>query len=1651
MAFQTLTDADGFTWDVMDNDPTYGANVVNGSIDAFDHGFQLSVDGTVFSGSFGVSELGGRQLVINGLIGGVSVARRVYVPNGGNEGWARFLESFTNTTASALTISVTIRSNSGNDGGMQILQTSSGDTSFTTADRWVINDDNGGAAGGDPTVAHIFTDGRLAPTSVSTTVFANFGTEGIAYTFTLTIAPGQTVSLLHFGSQQHTLAEMNSELATLADPDSAALYGLTPDQRQSVANFDLSLAVQTGTAGNDLLFGGSGDDQLNGLAGDDGLRGFDGNDELYGGDGNDFLAGGEGSDYLDGGTGFDRVSHYSGATAGVTVDLGLQGVAQNTGQGWDILVNIEAVSGTSFNDTLTGDNNNNWLWGSAATLGDGSISAANNDILDGKGGNDLLTVGIGTHTIIGGTGTDTLSFGENGAAEPGITVDLTLQGTSQITGAGSWTISGIENLSGGIGNDTLIGDSNANVLAGNTGNDTLRGGDGNDTLYGDGMIWADTRPTGGSGPITTVSDATSIDPGAVAGNDVLEGGLGNDILDGGGGSDTASYANASGGVQAFLYNGTFGEADGADGYDELYNMENLRGSAFNDLLVGNNAANILWGGAGQDSLRGNGGNDQLFAEDGNDFLNGGFGDDIVDGGAGFDRAAYFQTNPALGGITVSLQLQGTAQNTGSQGFDTLSNIEHVSGTPFADTITGDANDNWLWGSGAVISPGNVSATNNDTIDGADGNDLIVVGYGNHLLMGGTGSDTLAFSENADPARGIRLDLSLQGAAQDTTQGNWNISGFENLTGSFSNDELTGDGGANVLAGHVGNDTLVGGGGNDSLYGDGFLAPDTRPTGGSGPITLFADAVDNHPDYVDGDDLLEGGLGNDLINGGGGIDTASYANASGGVTVDLGSGSASGADGNDTLVSIENVIGSEFDDDLTGGGGANVLEGRGGNDFLAGGAGDDTLLGGDGDDFLQGDFGENNIGVTGNDILDGGNGNDLLRGGLGNDQLLGGANNDLLRGNGGVDYFDGGADDGEGVNGIGDRVSFYERRATQGAIADLRTGIISNDGFGNVETMVGIESLGSNTAFADTFYGNDGRNFLFGDATDSLYGFGGDDIFQSSSAAAIVDGGSGRDRLIVTTDGGSLLADSNGDGLAEQQAAATAGWTVNLTAGTTIDGYGGTGTVTGIEDVDGSALNDTLIGDSNANVLNGGDGNDTLNGRGGHDTLDGGNGIDTASYANASGDVQVTLTATGGSSSGADGNDTLFSIENVMGSAFNDSLTGNAGDNRLEGGGGHDFLYGRLGNDVLLGGAGDDFLRGEDGDDVLDGGSGNDRVSYAFLAGAGSGVTVNLNLQGAQQNTGHGLDTLIGIEHVSGTIYNDVLTGDGNANWLWGGSNGSGVTGNDTISGGAGNDLIAVGAGTHTLDGGTGNDTLSLYGNGTDISVAGITYDLSRQGIAQNTEQGMMMTQGFENVSGSKYDDFITGDGNANILLGDAGNDTIRGEDGNDTIYGDGRMAVDTHGLGGSGAIGVVNDVAATFGAVAGNDILLGGRGDDFLYGGRGNDVLTGNQGIDRFVIESQSGNDRVTDYADGIDKIVFDSSSGVDAFSDLVITKVGNDTVISWGTSDSIRLEGIKSSLIGASDFEFVGGPVVAAFGAGLADGGFAHAGTEAANGNFIA
>ena len=246
---------------------------------------------------------------------------------------------------------------------------------------------------------------------------------------------------------------------------------------------------------------------------------------------------------------------------------------------------------------------------------------------------------------------------------------------------------------------------------------------------------------------------------------------------------------------------------------------------------------------------------------------------------------------------------------------------------------------------------------------------------------------------------------------------------------------------------------------------------------------------------------------------------------------------------------------------------------------------------------------------------------------------------------------------------------------------------------------------------------------------------------------------------------------------------------------------------------GTAENDYLVGDQFDNVilgLEGNDtivaleGNDTLNGGEGADQLDGGTGVDLASYVSSSAAVTVNL-ATGVNNGGAAEGDTLSSIEQVVGSAFSDSITGDAEQNTLTGKVGNDTLDGGAGDDILVGNVGRDVLVGGEGGDLLDGGVGLDWASYAT-----STLAVSVDLAAGTGTAGDATgDTLISVENIEGSNLGDMLFGNEGVNTF------KGLEGNDTLSGGGGNDLLFGNQGDDVIIGGVGNDRL-FGGVGADL-------------------------------------------------------------------------------------------------------------------------------------------------------------------------------------------------------------------------------------------
>jgi Ca2+-binding RTX toxin-like protein len=253
-----------------------------------------------------------------------------------------------------------------------------------------------------------------------------------------------------------------------------------------------------------------------------------------------------------------------------------------------------------------------------------------------------------------------------------------------------------------------------------------------------------------------------------------------------------------------------------------------------------------------------------------------------------------------------------------------------------------------------------------------GND--VVDFSNVVdggYLAGTQYDALAGNDMVT----LPVDAAAASSAgYDPSQTFHGGDGNDTINGGTLSDSITGDAGLDKLAGGDGNDMLNGGGNADWLI------------GGAGNDTLLGGSSA---------DTLIGGLGNDRLDGGSGADKADYSAASGAVTVDLAAGTASG-DGNDTLLNIEDVTGSAFDDTIGGNTGKNVLLGGAGNDVLHGADSNDTLTGGAGLDHLFGDAGTDTLKWDSADTFDGGTGFDTIDANLSSSDTID------LRGAGSVD-------------------------------------------------------------------------------------------------------------------------------------------------------------------------------------------------------------------------------------------------------------------------------------------------------------------------------------------------------------------------------------------------------------------------------------------------------------------------------------------------------------------------------------------------------------------------------------------------------------------------------------------------------------------------
>jgi Ca2+-binding RTX toxin-like protein len=1395
--------------------------------------------------------------------------------------------------------------------------------------------------------------------------------------------------------------------------------------------------------------GTSGNDSLVGTSGADTLEGFAGNDTLVGALGNDLYIVGTG-DVLNDSGGVDTVqSTVSWTLAAGFENLTFTGTATTSG------------SGNNLNNVITGSAGNNWLRG-----------LEGNDTINAGAGNDTIQMSNGSGTsygsdvINGGDGVDTLDYGS--AARTAVFIDLAA-GTASgggTSGAGSATVSNVENANGSAFNDVITGSAAANFLFGFDGNDTLNGGAGNDRLEGG---------AGSDSYVFTAIGAANADTitGFVSGADkiVLDGlSLGTD------GNFTAgdsrfAFNSAQDSNDRIIYNTASGQlwydADG-NGAGTAQLIATLQGApalAATDIVaqnstgggsgtIGTEGNDTLVGTDGVDTIDGLGGNDDIDGLEGADSLIGGSGNDTLFGGdANFYEGAGDTLNGGLGDDRYVLgrydanvllaDAGGTDTVVANSGWWTLAigfeNLElgfdwTSDGVAFG---TGNAANNIITGfQGWWVNNVLDGAGGDDTLIGGDGEDRFTFeagtgNYGNDFVDGRSGLDILSFANGLSGAVVIDWRVGAAEGGGSGGTGSVTFANIETIEGSPFGDHITGPNGSGwgdyyygpeVRAG-AGNDTLVGGDNYDYFYGEdgddhlsagtggGFLA------GGAGNDTLLGgDYYDEIHATLGSDSVNAGALvdyvylysdGQDTVDGGADYDYLYLHNyAQSAVVADLAAGTLQGGDasggGGATILNFEGITTASFDDRISG---------NSADNYISAGLGNDTLSGRDGNDTLYGGTGE--TGFPDDDWLDGGLGNDYLWGAAGFDRIL----------------------------------------------------FTTTPGAGNIDFVSGFVSGEDELRFDSAVFTALGADGRFGPGDERFY-----------AAAGATSGQDTSDRLIYDTSSYALYYDADGSGSGAAQQIASFSWgtyvqATDMYVGFQIDSSGIRGTsgddtltgtagddfmegLAGDDFVQGLGGNDTISGMDGRDGLDGGSGNDSMSGGAGddsfymllssssygNDTIDGGAGRDwVAITGNFPSAALVVDLAAGTMSGGGFATDSavLVSIEDVSGTRFADRMSGDAFDNgffgadgndTLDGAAGNDNLQGGAGNDSLTGGAGSDFFRAEDGNDtqlggdgndeflqsdfggsspgadVIDGGAGTDWIRYD-VGSVQSGIVVDLGngtLSGGGAS-GTGSAALSSIENVTGSALADLIRGDSNANSL----NGSG--GADTLAGGMGRDTVAGGLGADgflfdTAPNSTNWDLITDFVSGVD-----------KIQLDANVMSALGTTGNFEAGDGRFF----------------AGNVANSGGDADDRVIyntATGQLYYDSDGNGAAAS----QLIATLQGAPAFNatdiEVLNGGApqppsggtfngttGNDTLTGGAGNDTISGNAGAD--LLQGMGGNDSLLGGAG------WDTLQGGDGndwlqpglWSDTVTGGAGSDSFV-WGESGNNTRDSVTDFVSGVDE-----------------------------------
>lgn len=474
----------------------------------------------------------------------------------------------------------------------------------------------------------------------------------------------------------------------------------------------------------------------------------------------------------------------------------------------------------------------------------------------------------------------------------------------------------------------------------------------------------------------------------------------------------------------------------------LLSIDNVSGT-------GNGLANIIKGNKGNNTLDGAGGNDNLQGGDGTDTLIGGSGNDALNGGNGTADLAVFAGNMAsyvitlAGGVYSVYGADGSVDTVTavenfqfSDGTRTLAQLQIAGAAPTrAATLSATATTQTEGNSGAVVysftitlnAASHATQTVNYAVAGsgafaANAADFSGALSGTVTFLSGETSKTIQVTVNGDtaPEDNETFTVTLSGATSGLSLAT------SSVTATINNDDVAGP---NIINGTTLANTLIGTVGIDHING------------------------------IDGNDTLRGLGGADVLDGGIGIDTVDYSASTSLVTINLLNNTNSGGDAaGDSLLAIENITGSRYNDHITGSDLANTISGGLGLDNIYGGLGNDVIAGNGGADRIdggsgtadvasyrtsaagvtvnltsgtglggdaQGDtlffiervYGSNHVdvligstaanvlnGYDGNDNLNGAAGADNMQGGNGDDTLEGGTGNDVLYGNAGADNF-----------------------------------------------------------------------------------------------------------------------------------------------------------------------------------------------------------------------------------------------------------------------------------------------------------------------------------------------------------------------------------------------------------------------------------------------------------------------------------------------------------------------------------------------------------------------------------------------------------------------------------------------------------------------